>query len=115
MTRNVFSACYRLPDIRRQPHILPESIVEIRHVELPNDNKESLGSIFEPVLLRVSLLDLFAISGITKPLLAPFERQAIRLHMALCELSHLQASKSALRTACLILSQYTVFLWQIGH
>lgn len=102
MTQTALPAWCRLAD-RRQPHFLPEAVVETLYVQLPNDNDEAVtGSIIEPISLRVSLLDPSAISGITELLLATCERQAVRLHMALCEWSYLQASKSALRNACLI-------------
>jgi len=73
---------------RRQPHFFTEVVVETLYVQLPND-KAVTGSIIEPISLRVSLLDPSAISGITEPLLAACERQAVRLHMALCEWSYL--------------------------
>jgi hypothetical protein len=102
MTQTALPAWCRLAN-RRQPHFLPEAVVETLYAQLPNDNDEAVtGSIIEPISLRVSLLDPSAIPGITEPLLAACERQAVRLHMALCEWSYLQASKSALRNTCLI-------------
>jgi hypothetical protein len=101
-TQAALPAWYKLAD-PRQPHFSPKAVIETLYVQLPNDNDEAItGSIIEPISLRVNLLDSSAISGITKPLLAACERQAVHLHMALCEWSYLQASKSALRKACLI-------------
>lgn len=101
-TQTALLAWCRLAN-RRQPHFLPEAAVETLHVPLPNDNDDAVtGSIIEPISLRVSFHDPSATSGITEPLLAACTGQTVRLHMALCELSNLQASKSALRNACLI-------------
>jgi hypothetical protein len=56
-TQNVRSAWYRPVDCP-QPHILPESGGEL-YVQLPDDNGEIFtGSIFEPISLRVRVLDL---------------------------------------------------------
>jgi hypothetical protein len=102
MTQTALPAWCGLAD-RRQPHFLPEAVVETLYVQLPNDNNEAAaGSIIEPISLRVSLLDSCAISGITEPFLAACERQAVRLHMALRGWFYVQASRSALRNTCLI-------------
>jgi len=56
MTQNVLWAWCSAD--RRQPHILPESVVETLHVQLPNDNDDTFtGSIIKPISLRVRLLD----------------------------------------------------------
>jgi hypothetical protein len=91
-TQTALPAWCRLAN-RFQPPFLPEAAVETLYVPLPNDNDDPVtGSVIEPISLRVSFLDLSAMSGITEPFLAACKGQTVRLHMALCELSNLQAS-----------------------